>query len=402
MKNKSAKNKSAKNKLCVFYTTGWAKNGAQISGGEIRLLEILKELKNHFIIDCITTKKDKDFLVCHDIDISYHLLNNIYDHLTLLPAYVCRMIQAIMFILIGNTKYDVFYSPSDFFPDVLPAFLLKRSDSFWIQVIHHIYPHWRERKGNILTNMVGYYLQRLSFYFIKSKADKVITVNAVIKERLRHIGFDKDKIVLSSNGINLDYIRDIKPAIHSYDSVYLGRLNYSKGVFDLIKIWSKVCLSIPDAKLGIIGGGKSQIIQKLKKEIYAYGMDKNVHIMGYMDSYAVMAEVKSSKCFVFPSHEEGWGVAIAEAMACGVPVVSWDLDVYQSVFEDKISKVKEGDFKEFSNYVISFVEDSKLRDAVSFAGEQFIEKYSWENVAINERELIRSLASSKSVSLKNS
>ena len=38
--------------------------------------------------------------------------------------------------------------------------------------------------------------------------------------------------------------------------------------------------------------------------------------------------MKSSKLFIFPSYEEGWGISITEAMACGLAVVCYDLKAY--------------------------------------------------------------------------
>ena len=42
-----------------------------------------------------------------------------------------------------------------------------------------------------------------------------------------------------------------------------------------------------------------------------------------------LSVVKSVLVFVFPSHEEGWGIAICEAMACGLAVVAYDLPAYE-------------------------------------------------------------------------
>lgn len=70
--------------------------------------------------------------------------------------------------------------------------------------------------------------------------------------------------------------------------------------------------------------------------LLALGMDL------FMDNHITMLEsvpddylyslLKSSKVFVFPSHEEGWGIAVCEAMAAGLPIVAYDLAPFREFF----------------------------------------------------------------------
>ena len=75
----------------------------------------------------------------------------------------------------------------------------------------------------------------------------------------------KEKIKLSYNGISLDYINKTKifSKIPSYDGVFLGRLNYSKGIMDLIEIWKRVIKKNSQLKLAIIGAGPKEIEDQL-------------------------------------------------------------------------------------------------------------------------------------------
>jgi len=171
----------------------------------------------------------------------------------------------------------------------------------------------------------------------------------------------------------------------------LGRLNYSKGIFDLIEIWEKVCAVIPQARLAIIGGGDKKIKEDLKKKITTLDLKNNIEVLGYLENKKAYSLLKSSKVFLFPSHEEGWGIVINEALACGLPVVSWDLPIYKPIFEDHIVQVKESDMENFSNEVIKLLENKELRNQIGSVGKEFIKKYSWDRITENEYQLIKNL-----------
>jgi len=106
--------------------------------------------------------------------------------------------------------------------------------------------------------------------------------------------------------------------------------------------------------------------------------------LGYLDNNLAYSVLKSSTLFLFPSHEEGWGMIIAEAMASGVPVVAWNLKVYDYIFEDFIIKIKENNIDEFSSMVVNLLCNNDITRRISDNGLNFIKKYDWNNIFVNE------------------
>ena len=135
----------------------------------------------------------------------------------------------------------ILYSSSDLFWEVIPAFFFKKKNkkAKWIQVIHHVYPDWRKRPGRKIVNFFGYCLQRFSFWLIARRADKIIAVSNMTKKESVNAGLPEDRISVSSNGINPEYFQRLEKAESGCEGVFLGRLNYSKGIEDLVKIWKK-------------------------------------------------------------------------------------------------------------------------------------------------------------------
>ena len=372
------------------------------SGGLVRLLEIIGRMSRDYKVKIMLITADKDYaryFTENQIEADIKFIKSNLKFRTIWGLGIKSLLIILKFIFFYPKEFfavgqrNIFYCASDLFWETLPAYFCRSryKNVKWVQEIYHIYPHWKKREGSIISNFIGYYLQKFSFFLIKRKADLIFSLSDLLKEDLMSLGFSKEKIAVSYNGIDCGYFEKLPASNTYYEGIFLGRLNYSKGIFDLIEIWEKVCAVIPQAKLAIIGGGDKKIKEDLKEKITALKMKNNIEVLGYLEDKKAYILLKSSKVFLFPSHEEGWGIVINEALACGLPVVSWNLPVYKSIFEDHIVQVKENDIEKFSNEVIKLLKNQELRNQIGSAGKEFIKRYSWDRVAANEYQTIKNL-----------
>lgn len=367
------------------------------TGGIIRLTKIMSKLmgkKLNLIIN--TTEWVTKYFKKNGILAKYNIVESslkFQNKLDLAYKSLYLTIRSLVFFPLPASKNGekiVVYATSDLFWETIPAFFWKMRNRKieWIQVIHHIYPDWKKRPGNKLVSFFGFYLQKFSFFLARKKADKIIVLNEFIKKELAKRDFDEKRVFLNSNGIDFEQIEAVNKSDKNYDGVFLGRLSPSKGIADLIEIWKKVCEILSEARLAIVGGGSLEEKNNLLKKIKKHNLEKNIEILGFLGDDEVISILKSGKFFLFPSHEEGWGIAIAEAMAAGLPVVSWNLPVYQEVFENHTLQMKENNIGEFSSKVIELFKDNALREKLSSEGKEFVKKYSWKKVAEREMEII--------------
>ena len=177
------------------------------------------------------------------------------------------------------------------------------------------------------------------------------------------------------------YCRDI------YDAVFLGRLNPSKGIFDLPPIWKKVTERLPHLRLAIIGGGSEAISEKLTAELEAHGLHDSVDLLGYLEAEKIYALIKRARIFVFPSYEEGFGIAIVEAMACGTPVVAWNLPVYKELFDGVIITIPLGNQQAFAEVIVTLLSSTKMESNsyMLLPAHQCAQRYSWSSVSEDMR-----------------
>ncbi|OGF54375.1 MAG: hypothetical protein A2452_02230 [Candidatus Firestonebacteria bacterium RIFOXYC2_FULL_39_67] len=381
--------KNKKNVL-IFLNSFW-NNGKGMSGGDQMFIQVFKRIRDSFDKVYIYTNTDGETVVNNGglLNVKLKISNKMFDKYNIFINYVFRTVKAFSCLKIKDI--NIIYSTSDFFPDVVPAYLYRvfNKNTKWFQCVFHVYPDWRNRPGSKIKSFIAGYLQKISFILIK-KADCIVNINKQVGDYLIENGFDKSKIIVNTPGIDVEYFEHLtlKDNVEKYDATFLARLNPSKGINDLIDIWALVVGRNKNAKLAIIGGGSEEIKNMLKQKIINTDLVDNIKIIGFLEDNDAFSLIKNSKVFIFPSHEEGFGIAIAEAMACNVPVVSWDLPVYNEIFESNLVQIKENDVKCFAEKVVGLLEDNAERTRISGIAKIFVKKYDWSSISERHLEII--------------
>ncbi len=366
--------------LTILHGAFW-RTGSSMSGGDQILYQVFSRLASDFSSITIFTSSDGEaWLKTGLAEASYVVFPSWFERFGLFGAYILRTFASLPRLLKLST--DFIFSSSDFFPDVLPAFLYKlfHPDVIWIAPVYHLYPHWKKRPGSKVRAFVGYYLQCFSLRLMRH-ADVVLCINTLIPAKLALLKIPPRKIHVIYPGINSERIRAYPKATSGYDAVFLGRLSPSKGIFDLPEIWKLVHEALPNARLGIVGGGSETVRDALKKAFDAYGLVSSMDLLGYLADPVAFGLLKASRVFVFPSHEEGFGIAPLEAQTCGLPVVAWDLPVFSEVFPTGMLRVPLGDIPGFAQAIVRLIEDSQLHSQVASGSVQNCERFSWDNMA---------------------
>ena len=142
--------------------------------------------------------------------------------------------------------------------------------------------------------------------------------------------------------------------------IAVGRYVYQKGFDLLLQAWAKIEKQFPDWELAIYGMGDRSPYDNLAKQL---GVDMNrCHLNGSTQN--IRKEYLESSLFVFSSRFEGFGMVLIEAMACGLPVVSFDCpcgpkDIV-SHDEDGLL-VPSGDIEKLANAMSQLMDSYELR-----------------------------------------
>lgn len=161
----------------------------------------------------------------------------------------------------------------------------------------------------------------------KNNVDSYIALTNFAKSRFVAAGLPKHKISIKPNFINQTEQQEI--VIGDY-VVFIGRLTQEKGVATLVE----ACKQTRNIPLKIVGDG--ELRQKLESVCIEY--DLNIEFLGYRDKETVMSLIKNSRFLVLPSEcYEGFPVTIAEAYACGKPVLGSKIGSLDELIVEKVT-----------------------------------------------------------------
>lgn len=143
-------------------------------------------------------------------------------------------------------------------------------------------------------------------------------------QHIRQLGF-KNPICIIPNGIETasypcrnDSNRVKKQVL------FLSRIHPKKGIEILIAVWKKINTLYPNWNLKIVGNGDPAYIAGLKDKVISMCLQDSVEICPPVFGKEKHGLYCNSSLFVLPSYSENFGMVIAEALSCGVPVVTTD------------------------------------------------------------------------------
>lgn len=303
--------------------------------------------------------------------------------------YFFRTIKSIIEIrkLRRKNEYDVVIAPNYLPQNMIPCIFIKRNAKL-VVYFHTVPPSNRKDaliRMNFLRRLISIINWRLCV-FLSRYFDLIFVMNNATKDYFIERGFAQEKVIVTSNGIPYREIENVMEENKIYDGVFLGRLVWNKGIYDLVKIWGSIVKKKPSAKLLIIGEGSER--DKLENDIREKGLEGNIIVAGWKEGEEKYKLMKESKLFIYPSYQESQGVVILEAMACGLPVVVYNLSIYKEFFEGYISTVELGNCEEFAEKIYDMFERKEIYDDVKKARE-FALKYDWKEIAEHQLSCIR-------------
>jgi glycosyltransferase involved in cell wall biosynthesis len=155
--------------------------------------------------------------------------------------------------------------------------------------------------------------------------------------------------------------------------LFLSRIDYKKGLNLLIPAVARLSKKFPNIKLAIAGSGSDGYEAKVRQWIKEEAAENNINICGFLAGEDKFDAFAGSDCFVLPSMNENFGIAVVEALSLGLPVLLSD-NVY--IWKEIIDK--EG------GWVCSYSKDSvqdKLEEIVNNPDELKRKKGSARNAA---------------------
>jgi len=237
---------------------------------------------------------------------------------------------------------------------------------------------------SLLSKILGISSYRIEKGLISSSRIIGAVSDSVASSLVLWYGVKRSDITVFGNGVNDVFLEAGRVKTEQKDStmiLYTGRLDYQKGVLDLVESMKIVTETVPNAHLVIMG--KGPLLPSVIRKVTELDLQKHIEVKGFSSHKEVLDASLRACTFVLPSYHEGLPTSVLEAMACQLAVVatavSGSVDIVEHGKTGILVPPREP--KALAHAIIYLLENQDLREKLAKSGRRLIEEgFTWAKV----------------------
>ncbi len=199
--------------------------------------------------------------------------------------------------------------------------------------------------------------------------------------------FPNARVFVSPNGV--ETVAPPKVERNPRQVVFLGRIHKVKGFDVLIPALARVAEALPGVQAIVAGPDDEGEWPRVEKLLEGARPRPEVRYVGAVTGDDKWRLLASSGVFVLPSHTENFGVAVAEALACGTPVVVSRNCPWRLVEEHGAGYWVENTPENVAKALLAILRDPALASRMGAAGIELARAYSWQGLGRKMAEWYR-------------
>lgn len=244
--------------------------------------------------------------------------------------------------------------------------------------------------------------------YLAKRTARTIALNPSMREAFARRGVPEATLETVPNGVDIsqfDHVTDADRAdvraAFDIDSevvaLFVGTVTPRKGALELAEAAGRVFpMDDADAEVVVVGNTEMEpeYVQSVRDAIADAGIGDDVTLTGFVSERDLAAMYDMADVVVLPSHEEGSSVAVAEALAAGVPVVGTRIDgIRQQIRHGTHGLLVEpGDVDELARHLRTLLVDDARRAEMAAAVDERARELSWSQVTADVLDVYREVA----------
>ncbi len=205
-------------------------------------------------------------------------------------------------------------------------------------------------------------------------------------ESIRRLGHYQP-VAIIPNGVDVAVLAKPESPASRKIILFLSRIHPKKGLLDLVEAWSMS--RQPEWKIVIAGGDEGGYREVVEALIQAKGLQSDFEFTGFVDGLRKQSCFDSATLFILPTYSENFGIAIAEALANELPVITTTGAPWSDLVEHRCGWWVAPGVHGVTDALIAAMActSDELRAMGKRGRELVINKYSWSHIGVTGLEV---------------
>lgn len=214
--------------------------------------------------------------------------------------------------------------------------------------------------------------------WLLKKADAIYTPSLYLKGYFNSLGFNVSYL---PNSINLDKFEFNRTAVNKLHLLWVRGFSEIYNPILAIKVLHIIKQKFPSASLTMIGPDAG-LLSEVKELCNKLNLNDSVTFTGPIPNNELHKYYQSHHVYLNTTSYESFGIAVIEAAACGIPIVSSSVGEIPYLWSHKenILLSKNLDENEFAQLVEELFTNESLESKLSLAGRKKAEEFSWNHI----------------------
>jgi glycosyltransferase involved in cell wall biosynthesis len=280
-------------------------------------------------------------------------------------------------LLVRKKHIDVLHSPVNVLPGLLPA------NCAGVVTLHDLA---FLRFPNVLTRSKRLYHRTFTVRSIRH-ATRVLSISESTKEdAIKLIGIPAERVqtvypcidARFSNVLTEEEIatfRQQKGLTNGY-VLYMGTLEPRKNITTLLEAYAQLRTTYTRQEKLVLAGGKGWLYDAIFERVRQLGLEAEVIFPGFVTDAEQVLWYSAASAFAYPSLYEGFGIPVAEALACGVPTVTSNVSSLPEAGAGIALCVNPHDAKAMAKALYTGITDAPLRQKCRTMASSIVQQFS--------------------------